>query len=103
MNLPATAEGILPEFWDTPAGEQQAQALWIVNQHEALSLADAARLMGVEANPRGIMYVEARLPLYRKPRAAMHYRRPAYRRSGEGTTRAWYVLRSDVNALLVQG
>lgn len=102
MQLPTTAEGIRAEFWDTDEGEVLAEQQWAENEHQALSLTDAARLLGLDGTSRSIMYVMARLPLYRRPRSAMHYRRPAYRRAGEGTNRAWYVLESDVNELLAK-
>ena len=97
--IPPTAEKIRPEFWDTTPGQMLARAQWQRHKDEALTLADAARLLGLPANTRTLMTLRDHLPLYRKPKSAMPHRRSPSRKTTDRSSHAWYVLRSDVESL----
>ena len=96
--IPVTAEGILDEFWSSPQGQTIAEALWRLHSTDALSIMEAADLLGLKHTSNTASFIESHFKRYRKPDSQMLGKRPQSRKVSDATNRAWYVLRSDVLA-----
>lgn len=79
--VPPWCEGIREDFWGTREGRALSATEWYLNEDDAITLAEAARRLGMKADANGQMRVRDMLTLY-------HY--PGVSRSAN-----WYVLAQD--------
>ena len=100
---PKPCASIVPEFWDTHAGQLIAEVQFWLWGDDYIQKAEAARIIYGDVPQRALMnninnlITHGDLQVYRRPDREMNYpRRPSKRTTENASPRSWLLRKSDV-------